>query len=186
MRAIYLSLFEIQTNLSVDKTTIETTIDFNTIRILDGTSMKLPKKLQEFYPGTVGAGVKCQLEFYYLTGKFVYVEIQAGKSGDSASGMERLETLEKNDLILQDLCYFQYEVFKKVDKEKAFYVSRARADTMFYKDHPHPRYHQNGEIKKKYAHELLYLEEELKTLERGETREYPKVYLGSKHAIQPD
>ena len=37
---------------------------------------------------------------------------------------------------------------------------------------------------KKYAHERLYLEEELKTMKRGETREYPKVYLG-KHERFP-
>ena len=37
---------------------------------------------------------------------------------------------------------------------------------------------------KKYTHERLYLEEELKTMKRRETREYPKVYSG-KHERFP-
>lgn len=181
---IFMRLFTAQMNFPVAKTTINSSIDFNTIRILDGTSIKLAKELQTFYPGTTGAGVKLQLEFDFLTGKFIYVEIQAGKAGDTASGMARLDSLQKNDLVLQDLGYFQYKLFKTVDEKEAFYVSRARADTMFYVDSPNPRYHKNGDLMMKYAHERLYLEKELKTMERGETREYPKVYLG-KHARYP-
>ncbi|QUW21859.1 IS4 family transposase [Sporosarcina sp. Marseille-Q4063] len=178
LKAVFLALFTIQMKLSIDKTTINSTIDFNTVRILDGTSIKLTKKLQFFYPGTVDAGAKCQIEFDYLTGRFIYMEIQAGKAGDSASGIKRLESLQKNDLILQDLGYFQYKIFEKVDGKQAFYVSRAPADTMFYVDHPNPRYHKDGKIMKMYAYERLYLEEELKTMKRGTIREYPKVYLG--------
>ncbi|HIZ54185.1 MAG TPA: IS4 family transposase [Candidatus Enterococcus avicola] len=179
LKAVFLALFTIQMKLSIDKTKIKSTIDFNTVRILDGTSIKLAKKLEVFYPGTVDAGAKCQIEFDYLTGRCIYVEIQAGKAGDSASGIKRLESLQKNDLILQDLGYFQYKLFEKVDEKKAFYVSRAPADTMFYVDHPNPRYHKDGTIMKKYAYERLYLEEELKTMKRGTTREYLKVYFGS-------
>lgn len=184
LKEIFMILFTAQMNLIVDKTKINSPITFNAVRILDGTSIKLSEELRMFYPGTVGAGVKLQLEFDFLTGKFIYVEIQAGKAGDTASGMNRLESLQKDDLVLQDLGYFQYKLFKAIDEKEAFYVSRARADTMFYIDSPNPRYHKNGEIMMKYAHERLYLEEELKTIERGELREYPKVYLG-KHARYP-
>ncbi len=184
LKEIFMILFAEQMKLSVKKTKINSTLDFNAIRILDGTSIKLSPTLRKFYPGTVGAGVKIQLEFDFLTGKFMYVEIQAGKAGDSGPGMQRLESLQKGDLVLQDLGYFQYQLFKTIDEKEAFYVSRARADTMFYVDSPNPRYHRNGEVMMKYAHERLYLEDELKTMKRGETREYPKVYLG-KHARYP-
>lgn len=184
LKEIFMTLFTEQMNLSVEKTKINSTISFNTVRILDGTSIKLSKDLGIYYPGTTGAGVKLQLEFDFLTGRFIYAELQAGKAGDTASGMNRLESLEKDDLILQDLGYFQYELFKIIDEKEAFYVSRARADTMFYIDSPNPRYHKNGDIVKSSAHERLYLEEVLKTMKRGETREYPKVYLG-KHVRYP-
>jgi hypothetical protein len=184
LKQIYLLLFEAQSKQLFHPFSIQSTLNFRSLRILDGTSIKLPPAFQQVYPSTVGSGVKCQLEFDYLTGQLMYVEVQAGKAGDTASGMKRLETVQENDLILQDLGYFQFDLFKEVNARKAFYVSRARADTMFYVDHPEPRYHENGEIMKKYAHERLYLEEELKTIKRGETREYPKVYLG-KHARFP-
>jgi len=166
LKQIYLLLFEAQSKQSFNKMPIPSTINLRSLRILDGTIIKLPPAFERIYPSTVGAGVKCQLEFDYLTGQFMYVEIQAGKAGDPSSGMKRLETVQENDLILQDLGYFQFDLFKKVNTKKAFYVSRGRSDTMFYVDHPNPRYHKDGEIMKKYAHERLYLEEELKTMKR--------------------
>ena len=184
LKQIYLLLFEAQSKQASHKAFVKSTINFQSLRILDGTSIKLPPAFEHIYPGTVGSAVKCQLEFDYLTGKFMFVEIQAGKAGDSASGMKRLKTVQKSDLVLQDLGYFQYDLFKEGNKKEAFYVSRARSDTMFYVDHPNPRYHKNGDIIKKYAHERLYLEEELKKMKRGETREYSKVFLG-KHERLP-
>lgn len=184
MREIFLSLFQKQTDLSMNKMNVSSTLDFNSIRILDGTSVKLPEKLQSLYPGTVGAGVKFQVEFDFLTGTFSFIEMQAAKAADSPSGMRRLESLKEKDLFLQDLGYFKYDLFETINKEKAFYISRAKSDTMFYKDNPNPRYRKNGDIIKQSSYERLLLEEELKTLKSGETREYCKVYLG-KHKRLP-
>jgi len=179
MKTIFLALFTLQMKLSMDKDKIESTLDFNTVRILDGTSIKLAKKLGSFYQGTTGAGVKCQVEFDYLTGRFLYMELQDGKAADSLSGLKRLDSLQENDLILQDTGYFNQKVFRKIDEGKAFYVSRAPIDTTFYVDSQNPRYHKDGKIMEKYAYERLNLEDELKTLKRGTIREYPKVYFGS-------
>lgn len=179
LKTIFLTLFTMQMRLSMDKNEIKSTLDFNTVRILDGTSIKLAQKLEIFYQGTTGAGVKCQIEFDYLTGRFLYMELQDGKSADSPSGMKRLDSLQENDLILQDTGYFNRKIFKKIDEAKAYYVSRAPADTTFYVDSLNPRYHKDGKTMEKYAYERLYLEDELKTMERGTIREYPKVYFGS-------
>lgn len=179
LKTIFLTLFTIQMRLAMDKSKIKSTLDFNTVRILDGTSIKLAQKLRHFYQGTTGAGIKCQLEFDYLTGRFLYIEIQDGKAADSPSGMKRLDILQENDLILQDTGYFNRNTFKKIDEAKAFYVSRAPIDTTFYVDSENPRYHKDGKIMTKYAYERLYLEDELKTMERGTIREYQKVYFGS-------
>lgn len=179
MKTIFLALFTLQMKISLGKDKIESTLDFNTVRILDGTSIKLAKKLESFYQGTTGAGVKCQIEFDYLTGRFLYMELQDGKAADSLSGMKRLDPLQENDLILQDTGYFNQKVFKKIDEGKAFYVSRAPIDTSFYVDSQNPRYHKDGKVMAKYAYERLHLEDELKTLKRGTIREYPKVYFGS-------
>jgi len=120
LKQIFLLLFETQSKQSFNKMLIPSTINLRSLRILDGTTIKLPPAFKHIYPSTVGAGVKCQLEFDYLTGQFMYVEIQAGKGGDSSSGMKRLETVQENDLILQDLGYFQFDLFKKVNRKKPF------------------------------------------------------------------
>lgn len=179
LKMVFLTLFAMQMRLSMDKNKIKSTVNFNSVRILDGTSIKLTQKLGDFYQGTTGAGVKCQAEFDFLTGRLLYMELQDGKAADSPSGMKRLDSLQENDLILQDTGYFNRKIFKKIDEIKAYYVSRAPVDTSFYVDSPNPRYHKGGEIMEKYAYERLYLEDELNTLERGTVREYPKVYFGS-------
>lgn len=154
------------------------------MRILDGSSIKLPDALHMIFPGTTGAGVKFQVEFDYLTGKFCYVELQPGKAGDSLSGLNRLESVQKDDLLLQDLGYFKCDLFRKIEEKEAFYVSRTRADTMVYVDSPSPRFHENGQVIKKYAHIRLYLEEEVQTMLPEESREFPQVYIG-KHERMP-
>lgn len=184
LKEIYLHLFELQANLSLSSIQLTTNIPFNSIRIMDGTTVTLPDACSSVYPGTVGAGVKYQIEFDYLTGRFNFIEVQPGKAGDSPAGMKRLQNVLKNDLILQDLGYFKYDMLKQINQKEAFYVSRARVDTMFYTAHPNPRYHLNGEIVKKSAYERLLLEDEVKTITRGEMREYSSVYLG-KHEKLP-
>ncbi|WP_255414209.1 IS4 family transposase [Sporosarcina sp. P37] len=184
LEQIFLRLFDSQFQMAFSKLPIATTHPFRSMRILDGSSIKLPDALHTMFPGTTGGGVKCQLEFDYLTGKFYYVELQPGKAGDSPSGLSRLESVQKDDLLLQDLGYFKCDLFRKIEKKEAFYVSRARADTMFYVNSSHPRYHKNGELMKKYAHIRLYLEEEVQTMKPGESKEFPRVYIG-KHERMP-
>lgn len=184
LEQIFLRLFESQFTQTFSKLPIASTFRFKSMRILDGSSIKLPNALQLTFPGTTGAGVKCQLEFDYLTGKLLYVELQPGKAGDTPSGLNRLESVQKDELLLQDLGYFKCDIFRKIAEKQAFYVSRARADTMFYVDSPNPRYNKNGELIQKYAHVRLFLEEEVKTMKRGEIREFPRIYIG-KHERMP-
>src|SRR5699024_8915027 len=47
-----------------------------------------------------------------------------------------------------------------------------------YTDNPSPRYRKNGDMVKSSAYDRLILEEEIATMERGETREHPMVYAG--------
>lgn len=50
----------------------------------------------------------------------MYVEKQAGKAGDCPSGMKRLETVKIDDLILQGLGYFKFDMLKEIMKKDAF------------------------------------------------------------------
>lgn len=184
LRELFFLLFQLQKDLPLSGIRLATTHPFSGIRILDGTTIRLSTACQAVYPGTVGSGVKFQLEIDYLTGQFQYLEIQPAKAGDCPPGRQRLANIRKDELFLQDLGYFQYGIFEQIDEEHAFYISRARTDTMFYIDHSAPRYHPNGKIVQSCAYERLLLEEELKTLKPGEMRNYPRVYLG-KHKKLP-
>lgn len=184
LRELFFELFRYQKSLALPGIRLATTHSFRTLRILDGTTIRLSKECQEDYPSSVGAGAKFQLEIDYLTGQFHYLEVQPAKASDCPSGQKRLANIRKDELFLQDLGYFQYDTFEQIDQEEAFYISRTRADAMFYIAHPTPRYHPDGTIVQKYAYERLFPEEEVKTLKPGEMRNYPRVYLG-KHKKLP-
>lgn len=178
LQEVFFALFELQKSLPLPGIQLATTLPFNRIRILDGTTVALSSNCQSDYPSSVGAGVKFQVEVDYLTGQFQYVKIQPAKAADCPAGRERLATIRKGDLFLQDLGYYQYTTFEQINEKHAFYVSRARTDTMFYIDHPTPRYHPNGKMVERSAYEQLFIKEEMKTLHPGEMRNYPRVYLG--------
>lgn len=178
LREVYLHLYKQQLELRLAALPLCTTIQFNQVRILDGSTVTMSSDCDVVYPGSVGAGVKFQIEYDLLTGRFIYIELQEGKAGDGPAGTERLHTIEKGDLFLQDLGYFSFNAFNKVMKAEAYFVSRAKADTSFYKMHSDPRRHPDGAIIQKYAYERLVLEEEHQTIKRGEYKEYPQVYMG--------
>lgn len=178
LQQIFLRFFERQSIMTLSKLSIASTYQFRSMRVMDGTSFKLPPGLEEVFPGTTGAGVKNQLDFDYLSGRILYMELQPGKAGDTPSGVNRLASVQKDDLILQDLGYFKCDIFREIVKKQAFYISRARVDTMIYVDSPTPVYGKNGELIKKYAYMRIYLEEEVKTMKRGEIRDFPSVYIG--------
>lgn len=178
LQQIYNQLFERQSNMILTGIQLKSSYPFNRLRIIDGTTITLSKNCSDTYPGTVGSGVKYQVEFDYLTGRFLYIGIHSGKAADCPAGMERLKSVQKDDLFLQDLGYFKFEMLKQIGEAGAFFVSRAKSDTMFHTDHPSPVYHPNGDIIQKYAFERLLLEDVLPTMKRGEFKEYPSVYMG--------
>lgn len=181
---VFFCLFTLQANQSLGKLPLKTSWSFTSIRILDATSLKLSKACQSTFPGNVGAGVKIQLEFDYLTGRFHYVELQPGKSGDCPAGTARLQHIQPDELFLQDLGYFQFDILKRIAKEHAFYITRARSDTMFYLVPSSPELQRNGKTGKPAASQRLLIEETAKSLRRGQTVEFSAVYLG-KHEKMP-
>ena len=111
LREVYLHLYKQQLELRLTAIPLRTTIQFNRVRILDGSTVTLSPDCGVVYPGSVGAGVKFQIEYDLLTGRFIYIELQEGKAGDGPSGTKRLHTIEKGDLFLQDLGYFSFNTF---------------------------------------------------------------------------
>lgn len=70
----------------------------------------LPDSFATNYQGSGGsshtAGVKIQLEYDLLSGQFLNVQLGPGINNDKTYGTTCLETVEKGDLCLRDLGYF--------------------------------------------------------------------------------
>ncbi|TPH16206.1 transposase, partial [Brevibacillus laterosporus] len=72
------------------------------------------------------AGVKIQLEYDLLSGQFLHVEAGPGKQNDRTYGSICLETVQKNDLCIRDLGYFDLQDFEHMDMRGAYYISRLK------------------------------------------------------------
>jgi len=181
-------LKEIVSRLLINKilsdTSVLTEIDnyFNRIIILDATSFQIPETYKNAYPGSGGnaqpAGMKIQLELELKSGNCIFLEVGAGSSDDSTFAKKSNKTISKGDLALRDLGYFSIENFREIDKKDAFYISRLKPNIAIYIDNDDIEYFASGISKKTSLYKRIYLQDIMKEMEEGETRELSNVYVG--------
>lgn len=108
---------------------------FKSILIWDSTKFQLPETLEKLFPGQGGsgksAGIKIQFGFDLQTCLWFY-SLEAGSNSDSESGLETLKFVESENLIIQDLGYFNVEILNKIQQKKAYYLSRMKLDAKAY------------------------------------------------------
>jgi hypothetical protein len=164
-------------SLSSDITSI-----FKRIRILDATVFQLPDSFATDYQGSGGssntAGVKIQLEYDLLSGQFLNVQLGPGKNNDKTYGTTCLETVEKGDLCLRDLGYFDLRDLQAIHHKEAYYISRLKLNTRIYIRNPEPEYFKNGTLKKQTEYIQLDMAQIMKELEPDETMEISEAYIG--------
>lgn len=131
-----------------DNLKLKTHDGFNRILILDSTAFQLPKELAEFFEGKGGsasqAGVKIQF-FYDLKSSYWDYVLQSGTASDRNYEIQKIvdentqeikqpfiEKLQKDDLIIQDLGYFNIETFEAIKNARAFYLSRLLSNAPVY------------------------------------------------------
>lgn len=153
---------------------------FQRILVLDSTAFQIPDAFSETFPGTNCTSLKFQLEYDLLSGQFLYTQYEAGSHHDIPTGTERAKQVLPGDLCLRDLGYFKSEDFKTIHKNKAYYLSRLRANAKVYFKNPHPSYRKNGRIIKKTEYISISLEELMNSFSQGESREIPDAYIGVK------
>lgn len=102
---------------------------------MDSTQITLPTELAELFKGSGGAastaGIKIQFYYDLKTGRFNY-EIQEGVNQDSKYSNNFVDALNKNDLIIKDLGYFNMEVFVDIANRDAYYLSRWKTSVNLY------------------------------------------------------
>ncbi|MEH7456435.1 IS4 family transposase [Bacillus sp. JJ1127] len=160
---------------------------FNRIRILDATVFQLPDTFATDYQGSGGssntAGVKIQLEYDLLSGQFLNVQLGPGKNNDKTYGTICLETVEKGDLCLRDLDYFDLSDLQAIHDKKAYYISRLKLNTRIYIKNPEPKYFNNGTLKKQTEYIQLDMTQMMSGLSPGETMEIPEAYIGQNQKL---
>lgn len=109
---------------------------FSRVLIKDGTRFDLPQRLKEHFPGfggkfTSDAAACIQYEFDLKNQRLVDLDITSAKRTDYQDAKEKIEDIEKGDLIIRDLGYFSSEVLKSIIKKEAFFLSRLKPMLVF-------------------------------------------------------
>ena len=109
---------------------------FNRVLVQDSTSLKLPDKLVDVFPGSKNqtgkkkAGIRLQTIYDLLHERFVHFDPAPFCRNDQAAAADILELARPGDLILRDLGYFAMDVFKKMTSSNIYFLSRFRHDVI--------------------------------------------------------
>ncbi|MEB4815449.1 IS4 family transposase [Bacillus thuringiensis] len=160
---------------------------FERILVLDSTTFQVPDRFATTYPGAGGcshtAGVKIQLEYNLLSGKFSDVEIEPRKRSNQAYSATRTGMAQKNELYIRDLGYFPLVDLDQMDQRGTYYISRLKLNTNVYVKNPSPEYFKNGSLKKQSEYIQIDVQQILKQLQPGETFELKHAYIGDKQQL---
>jgi hypothetical protein len=109
---------------------------FKRVIIKDSTKFDLPKTLWEKLPGFGGcasnAGVCIQYEFNVKSGEVNDLSIHPAKRPDNKDAMQTIDLVRSGDLTIRDLGYFVLDYFKRIEKVKAFFLSRLNTKILVY------------------------------------------------------
>ena len=108
---------------------------FNRILLWDSTSFQLPKALSAVFSGLGGsasiAGAKIQFCYDLVHHQWQYI-LQSATHSDSTIVDEIISNTQAGDLIIQDLGYFNVNIFDSIHEKDAYYLSRFKRDANIY------------------------------------------------------
>lgn len=101
----------------------------NRILAGDSTKIALPSELAEQFPAGKGpngegAGLRLQGMVDLISGEAIRLELTDYYHQDQVAGVEIIPMLRPNDLVLQDLGYWNYEQFDQIAEKGAYFLSR--------------------------------------------------------------
>jgi len=110
---------------------------FNRVLLQDSSQLRLAPKNSEYYTGTSNqwgpkSSAKLDLIKDLLTGEIIDLNIGHGTESDRVLGEDVLAHIEPKDLVLRDMGYFSTTVFKKIEQDGAYWISRLPANTHIY------------------------------------------------------
>lgn len=109
---------------------------FSSIKVMDSTEFKLPDHFAEDFPGYSAcnalACAAIQLEYDVLSRKVHCLSLGNARQSDKTFADQRMHLIEKGDLILRDLGYYNINSYLEIEQRQAFYVSRLKPQIAVY------------------------------------------------------
>lgn len=111
---------------------------FNRICIKDSTRFNVDNRLKNDFRGSGGnfeSGKACvciQYEYDLRSGKILDLNVTSGTRNDFVDASETKSKINKTDLILRDLGYYNLSVLNYFVGEGAFFISRLNTSTLIY------------------------------------------------------
>jgi len=144
-------------------------VPFSVVQIVDSTTFKLPANLAAHYVGNGGDGgpsfVKIHYNYNLLNGLIQDVFITDGVAHDNLYKLGNKEQIQPQGLYIKDLGYYDATYFNNLEKSKAFFLSRGKANAVYY--------HKNAKGK----FDRIDLEKVLP--KPGATNELKEVFVGT-------
>lgn len=111
---------------------------FNQVCIKDSTKFNVDNRLRDHFkgtgakPGTTKACVCIQYEYDLRSGKILDLNVTEGVRNDAIDAAQTKERINKTDLILRDLGYYNLSILTGFAKAGAFFISRLNTSTLIY------------------------------------------------------
>lgn len=108
---------------------------FNRVKIRDSTKFKVDKSLRPEFKGFGKeslASVCLQFEYDFKTGDMLELDIVAGSKADRDIAKERAHKIQKSDLDIYDLGYYDTSIFLRTHQAGAFFLSRLHTTSDVY------------------------------------------------------
>lgn len=101
---------------------------FARILIQDSSTISLPETMARIFKGCGGAASKAAVKCDYIIDQvnhlIVKMKCVAGKIPDAALSGDIIDYVQKDDLVIRDLGYFNLTNFSKIARKMAYFISR--------------------------------------------------------------
>ena len=151
---------------------------FTSIRVLDASFVSVPDHLKARACKTRQTSAKIQFELNILTGESTFLCVDLDNVNDVRMGARRVPFIEEHELCLQDLGYFSFDQFEKIEENKGFFITKLRSDVYVALKNPFPSFHPNGEVVQSSLYHRVDLVALCKNLAPGEYLELEGVHFG--------
>ena len=151
---------------------------FTSIRVLDASFVSVPDHLKARACKTGQTSAKIQFELNILTGESTFLCIDFDNINDVRMGARRVPFIEERELCLQDLGYFSFEQFEKIEGNEGFFITKLRSDVYIALKNQFPSFHPNGEVVQSSLYHRIDLVALCKNLVPGEYLELEGVHFG--------